>query len=87
MVILIWAALGALLGWLASTVMRTDDRQGRALSIVVGVAGALFGGSLIRGAGDLWVMNLDALTVGALLGASLSAAILLVVARLARITG
>lgn len=87
MIILIWAALGALLGWLANRVMRTDDRQAHVLSIVVGVSGAVFGGALISGAGDLRPMNLDAFSISALLVALLSAAILLVVARLARIIG
>ena len=87
MVVLIWAALGALLGWLASAIIRTTDRQARFLSIVVGMAGALFGGALFRGVGNVWAMNLDALSVGALLVAVLSATILLVLARLARLTG
>jgi uncharacterized membrane protein YeaQ/YmgE (transglycosylase-associated protein family) len=86
-VILIWVALGAFLGWLASTIMRTLDRQARFLSIVVGMAGALFGGALFRGVGNVWAMNLDAFSVSALLVAVLSATILLVLARLARLTG
>ena len=87
MVILVWAAAGALLGCLANIVMRRDHSQGLYLSMVVGMAGALFGGSLIGGAGNVWAMNLDAFRVGALLVALLSATILLVLARLARITG
>ena len=41
--------VGGILGWLASIVMRTDDRQGIALNVAVGIAGALLAGILTNG--------------------------------------
>jgi len=43
--ILIWLIMGAVIGWLASVIMRTQE--GFLLNIVVGIVGALIGGWLI----------------------------------------
>lgn len=43
---IVWLIAGALIGWLASLVMRTDAQQGVMLNIVVGIIGALIGGFL-----------------------------------------
>jgi len=40
--IIIWLAVGGLIGWAASAVMRT--REGMLLNVVVGIAGAGLGG-------------------------------------------
>ena len=42
--LILWLVFGALIGWLASIVMRTDAQQGAILNIVVGVVGAFLGG-------------------------------------------
>jgi len=47
--IIIWIIFGALVGWVASLVMKTDAEQGALLNIAVGIVGALIGG---------WVMSL-----------------------------
>ena len=39
--LIIWLLIGALVGWLASMVMKTDARQGALLNIVVGIVGAV----------------------------------------------
>lgn len=44
--LILWLVFGALIGWLASIVMRTDAQQGAILNIVVGIIGALLGGFL-----------------------------------------
>jgi len=49
--ILVTILVGALIGWLASMIMKTNAQQGAILNIVVGIAGAwlgrwLFGGVL-----------------------------------------
>jgi len=44
---IVWLLVGALIGWLASMVMRTDAQQGGLLNIVVGVIGAMLGGFLL----------------------------------------
>ena len=41
---ILWLLFGALVGWLASIVMRTDAQQGALLNIVVGIVGAFLGG-------------------------------------------
>ena len=45
---ILWLLFGALIGWLASLVMRTDARQGALLNIVVGIVGAFIGGFLLN---------------------------------------
>ena len=41
-----WLILGALVGWIASKLVGTDDQQGWIMNIVLGVIGALVGGFL-----------------------------------------
>jgi uncharacterized membrane protein YeaQ/YmgE (transglycosylase-associated protein family) len=41
---LLWTLLiGALVGWLASLIMHTDEQQGALLNVLVGIAGSLLG--------------------------------------------
>jgi uncharacterized membrane protein YeaQ/YmgE (transglycosylase-associated protein family) len=86
-IVLVWAVLGALLGWLANTVIRTADLRGRVLNIVIGAVGAVCGRLLIDPTGQVWTLSPDVFSVSAILGSSLGAVISLVVARLARVTG
>ena len=44
---IIWVLVGALVGWLASIIMKTNQSQGALLNIIVGIVGALVGGWLI----------------------------------------
>jgi uncharacterized membrane protein YeaQ/YmgE (transglycosylase-associated protein family) len=46
--ILIWIVVGAIAGWLASLVMKTNRRQGLLEDIIVGVVGGLLGGFLLN---------------------------------------
>jgi uncharacterized membrane protein YeaQ/YmgE (transglycosylase-associated protein family) len=46
--IILWIIFGALVGWIASIIMKTDAQQGSFLNIVVGIIGAVLGG---------WIMN------------------------------
>ena len=46
--ILLWIILGALAGWIASMIMKTNAQQGILGNIVIGVVGAVLGG---------WAMN------------------------------
>ncbi len=46
--IILWIIFGALVGWIASMIMKTDAQQGALLNIVVGIIGAVLGG---------WIMN------------------------------
>ncbi len=47
--IILWIVFGALVGWIASMIMKTDAQQGPLLNIVVGIVGAVIGG---------WIMNM-----------------------------
>ena len=41
---IVWLIAGALVGWVASMIMRTNSRQGLLLDIVVGIVGAFIAG-------------------------------------------
>lgn len=47
--IIMWIVFGALAGWIASMIMKTDAEQGAVANIVVGIVGAFLGG---------WIMNM-----------------------------
>jgi uncharacterized membrane protein YeaQ/YmgE (transglycosylase-associated protein family) len=68
--IILWIVFGALVGWIASIIMRTDAEQGALLNIVVGVVGAVLGGWLMSlfGAQGVTGFNLYSFVV-ALVGA------------------
>lgn len=42
--IIAWIIFGALAGWIASKIMKTDAEQGAIANIVVGIIGAVVGG-------------------------------------------
>ena len=44
---ILWLIIGGLLGWLASMIMGTNDRQGKFLNIIVGIVGAFLGGLIL----------------------------------------
>lgn len=46
--IVLWILLGALAGWIASMIMKTDAQMGAAANIIVGIIGAFIGGFLMR---------------------------------------
>jgi len=48
---IIWIIFGALVGWIASIIMKTDPEQGAILNIIVGVVGAVVGGWLMSALG------------------------------------
>jgi len=75
--IILWIIFGALVGWVASLIMKTDAQQGALLNIIVGVAGAIVGGWLMSIIGESGVggFNLYSFLV-ALLGACVFIAIL-----------
>ncbi len=47
--IILWIIFGAIAGWIASIIMKTDGQQGPLLNIIVGIIGAVISG---------WVMNI-----------------------------
>lgn len=75
---ILWLLFGALVGWLASIVMRTDAQQGALMNIVVGIVGAFLGGflfSLLSG-NQVGVTN-NIFDLGSLLVAFIGAVVLL----------
>lgn len=65
MSILIWIIFGALVGWVASLIMRTDKDQGAVANIVVGIVGAFIGGGLsnMLGGPEVTGFNLSSIIV------------------------
>ena len=49
--ILLWILFGALVGWIASLIMRTDEEQGAVANIIIGIIGAFIGGAISRALG------------------------------------
>lgn len=79
--IIAWIIFGALVGWVASLIMKTDEEQGALLNIVVGIIGAFIGGfimSLFNGEG------VTGFNIPSLLVALLGACVLLWIVKLVR---
>lgn len=74
--IILWIVFGALAGWIASIVMKTDSQQGMVLNIVVGVVGAVIGGWLMSFFGESGVTGFNLYSfIVAILGAMVLIAI------------
>jgi uncharacterized membrane protein YeaQ/YmgE (transglycosylase-associated protein family) len=82
---ILWLLFGALVGWLASLVMRTDAQQGALLNIVVGIVGAFLGGLLFNllGIGGSNI-NDGNFSIGALIVSFVGAVVLLGIVNLFR---
>jgi uncharacterized membrane protein YeaQ/YmgE (transglycosylase-associated protein family) len=79
MTFILWLVIGGVLGWLASIVMKTNDRQGLFLNIVVGIVGAFLGGLLLAPLFGTGTINQNDFSVGSLLVSFLGAIILLAI--------
>lgn len=66
--IIAWILFGALVGWLASIIMRTDEEQGAMSNIIIGIIGAFLGGALSGWLGGPGVsgFNLSSIVVATL---------------------
>jgi uncharacterized membrane protein YeaQ/YmgE (transglycosylase-associated protein family) len=81
----LWLLFGALVGWLASLVMRTDAQQGLLLNIVVGIVGAFLGGLVFNFLGISGsILTTGTFSLGGLLIAFIGAIILLAIVNLVR---
>ena len=76
---ILWLIVGGLLGWVASMVMGTNDRQGMLLNIVVGIVGAFLGGLLLAPLFDTGTINQGDFSVGSLIVSFLGAVVLLAI--------
>jgi uncharacterized membrane protein YeaQ/YmgE (transglycosylase-associated protein family) len=82
---ILWLLFGALVGWLASIVMRTDAQQGALMNIIVGIVGAFLGGFLFSFLpGSTSNINNSDFSLGGLLVSFIGAVVLLAIVNLAR---
>ena len=64
--ILVWIVVGAISGWLASLVVKTNSTQGLVEDIVVGVVGGVIGGfvlNLLGIGGSVTGLNITSIVV------------------------
>lgn len=73
-----WIIFGALAGWVASMVMRTNERQGAVGNIIVGIVGAVLGGFIVQTLGG---SGLSGFNVSSLIIAIFGSVILLAVVK------
>jgi LPXTG-motif cell wall-anchored protein len=81
---IIWIVVGAIIGWLASMIMRRDGQQGFLLDIVVGIVGAFLGGLLLAPLFNTGTINQNDFSLSGLLVSLLGAIILLAIVNLFR---
>ncbi len=79
--IVLWIIFGALSGWIASIMMKTDDSQGLGMDILLGVVGAVVGGFLMGIIGQSGVTGFNLYSI---LVAVLGAVVVIFVGRLLR---
>jgi uncharacterized membrane protein YeaQ/YmgE (transglycosylase-associated protein family) len=75
--LILWIIFGALAGWIASIIMRTNAEQGAFANVIVGIIGAIIGGWIARAVtgNDVTGFNLTSLII-AIIGAVILLAIL-----------
>ena len=78
---ILWIVLGALAGWIASMIMKTNAQQGLFLDIVVGIIGAVLGGWLMTFFGQEGV---DGFNLYSLIVAVIGAIVLLAIVKMVR---
>lgn len=76
--IVLWIVFGAIAGWVASLIMKTDYKQGALMDIFLGVGGAVVGGFLMGMVGQSGVTGFN---LYSLLVAILGAAVLIFIGR------
>jgi uncharacterized membrane protein YeaQ/YmgE (transglycosylase-associated protein family) len=81
---IIWIVVGAVIGWLASMIMRRDAQQGFLLDIVVGIVGAFLGGLLLAPLFGTGTINQGDFSLSGLLVSLLGAIVLLAIVNLFR---
>ena len=76
---LAWIVIGAIAGWLASIIMKTNRQQGLIMDIIVGIVGALIGGFVFNALG---IAGTTGFNIWSLFVAFIGAIILLGILRL-----
>ena len=80
---ILWLIIGALAGWIASLIMKTNAEQGLLIDIVVGIIGAFIGGWVVSFFGVNANANLFVSLITAVIGAVILLAIVKAVRRAA----
>jgi uncharacterized membrane protein YeaQ/YmgE (transglycosylase-associated protein family) len=80
----IWIIAGAVIGWVASLIMRTNRKQGPLADIFVGIVGAFVGGYFLSPLVNVTTINQGNFSLPALLVSLGGAIILLVIFKLLR---
>ena len=78
---IIWIVFGALAGWIASMIMKTNGQQGLLLDIIVGIVGAVLGGWIMSMFGEGGV---DGFNLYSFIVAVLGAVVLLAIVKMVR---
>ncbi len=81
---IVWIIAGALVGWVASIIMRTNRRQGLFADIFVGIVGAFVGGLILSPLLNVSTINQSNFSLPALLVSLGGAVILLLIFKLLR---
>jgi len=81
---IIWIIVGALIGWVASIIMQTNNRQGLIADIIVGIVGAFVGGYFLSPLFNVGTINEGDFSIPALLVSLGGAVILLAISKLFR---
>lgn len=76
--IVLWILFGALAGWIASIIMKTDASMGAFANIVVGIIGAFLGGFVVQ---TVLGTSVGGFNIVSLLVAILGAVILLAIVK------
>lgn len=77
---ILWIIIGALAGWIASMIMKTNAQQGLLLDIIVGIIGAFIGGYVV----SFFGVDPDANLIISLITAIVGAVILLAIIKAVR---
>jgi len=81
---IIWIIVGALIGWVASLIMKTNSRQGLIADIIVGIVGAFVAGLFLSPLFNISTINEGNFSLPALLVSLGGAVILLAISKLFR---
>ncbi len=79
--IIAWIVIGAIAGWLASMVMKTNAQQGFIMDVIVGIVGAFIGGFVLSILPGVTPVQ-GGFNLGSLLTAFIGAVILLGILRM-----
>jgi uncharacterized membrane protein YeaQ/YmgE (transglycosylase-associated protein family) len=84
---IIWIIVGGFIGWLASIIMKTNNRQGMITDIIVGIVGAFVAGFFLTPLFNITTINENNYSIPALLVSLGGAIILLAISKLFRNIG